>query len=90
MQPTIDQNHPSWLHLRIREFDPQFYTLEARGNHLSMPDHLADGRWTLGFPDAKACEDAQLAILSEIAKQRSAVEVILAPLLHYDLGLAES
>lgn len=88
IQPKIDEDHPSWLHLRIREFDPQFYTIKARGNHLSMPhDHLADGRWTLGFPNAKACEEAQLAILNEITKQRSAVEYVLAPLLQDDLGL---
>ncbi|XP_027367126.1 protein TRANSPARENT TESTA 9-like isoform X2 [Abrus precatorius] len=88
--PKIDEDHPSWLHLRIREFDPQFYTIKARRNHLSMPDQLADGRWTLGFPNAKACEEAQLAILNEITKQRSAVEYMLAPLLQYDLELAES
>ncbi|KAJ1385795.1 CLEC16A/TT9, N-terminal [Sesbania bispinosa] len=90
LRPKIDEDHPSWLHLRIREFDPQFYTIKTRGNHLSMPDHLTDGRWTLGFPDARACEEARLAILNEITKQRSAVEYVLAPLLHNDLGLAES
>lgn len=89
--PTIDEDHSSWLNLRIREFDPQFYSInKARGNHLSMPEHSADGRWTLGFPNARACEEAQLAILNEIAKQRSAAEYMLAPLLQQDLGLAES
>ncbi|XP_020974575.1 uncharacterized protein LOC107630514 isoform X3 [Arachis ipaensis] len=87
--PTIDKDHPSWLHLRVREFNPKLYATKAKGNHLSMPDHFVDGRWILGFPDAKACKDAHLAILREITKQRSAVEAILAPLLNYDLGLAE-
>jgi len=50
-----------------------------------MPDHLADGRWALGLPNARACEEAQLAILNEITKQRSAVEYMLAPLLQDDL-----
>ncbi|XP_027189779.1 protein TRANSPARENT TESTA 9-like isoform X2 [Cicer arietinum] len=86
--PKIDEDHPSWLHLRIRNFDPQFYTIKARDNNLSKPDHLADGRWTLGFPNEKACEEAQLAILNEVTKQRSAVEYMLAPLLQNDLGLA--
>lgn len=85
IQPKIDEDHPSWLHLQIREFDPQFYSTKARGNHLSMPDHLADGRWTLGFPNARACEEAHLVILNEITKQRSAVEYMLAPLLQDDL-----
>lgn len=85
IQPKIDEDHPSWLHLQIREFDPQFYSIKTRGNHLSMPDHLADGRWALGLPNARACEEAQLAILNEITKQRSAVEYMLAPLLQDDL-----
>ncbi|XP_057741493.1 protein TRANSPARENT TESTA 9-like isoform X1 [Arachis stenosperma] len=88
-QPTIDKDHPSWLHLRVREFNPKLYATKAKGDHFSMPDHFVDGRWTLGFPDAKACKDAHLAILREITKQRSAVEATLAPLLNYDLGLAE-
>lgn len=91
MQPKIDEQHSSWLHLRIREFDPQFYSIKGRGNQLSMPDHYsADGRWTLGFPNARACEEAQLAILNEMGKQRSAVEYMLAPLLEDDSGLAQN
>ncbi|CAJ1967231.1 unnamed protein product [Sphenostylis stenocarpa] len=88
--PKIDEDHSSWLHLRIREFDPQFYSIKARGNHLNMPDHSSDGRWTLGFPNAKACEEAQFAILNEIDKLRSAVKYMLAPLLEDDFGLAEN
>ncbi|KAK7268074.1 hypothetical protein RIF29_20760 [Crotalaria pallida] len=86
--PQKDEDHPSWLHLRIREFDPQFYSNKGTGNHLSMPDHLVDGRWTLGFPNAKACEEARLAILNEITKLRSAVGYMLTPLLQNDLGTA--
>ncbi|CAJ2672799.1 unnamed protein product [Trifolium pratense] len=86
--PKIEVDHPSWLLLRIRNFDPRFYTIKARENNLSMPDQLKDGRWILGFPNAKACEEAQLAILNEVTKQRSAVEYILDPLLQKDLGLA--
>ncbi|XP_020972332.1 uncharacterized protein LOC107626353 isoform X4 [Arachis ipaensis] len=88
-QPTIDKDHPSWLHLRVREFNPKLYATKAKGDHFSMPDHFVDGKWILGFPNAKACKDAHLAILREITKQRSAVEATLAPLLNYDLGLAE-
>ncbi|KAK7392665.1 hypothetical protein VNO78_21109 [Psophocarpus tetragonolobus] len=89
--PKIEKDHPSWLLLRIREFNPQFYSIKARGNHLNVPDPLADGRWTLGFPNERACEEAQLAILNQITKQRSAVEYMLAPFLHDDdFQLAES
>lgn len=84
IQPKIDNDHPSWLHLRIREFDPKFNTSKARSNHLKMSNHVADGKWTLGFPTAKACEAARLLILEETSKQRSFVEGILAPLLQDD------
>uniref|UniRef100_A0A2N9FWI1 FPL domain-containing protein n=1 Tax=Fagus sylvatica TaxID=28930 RepID=A0A2N9FWI1_FAGSY len=57
--PKIDKDHPSWLHLRIREFDPRFNTSKAISNHLKMSNHVADGRWTIGFPNAKACEAAR-------------------------------
>ncbi|KAL5067605.1 hypothetical protein RYX36_018492 [Vicia faba] len=86
--PKIDEGHPSWLLLQIRNFDPQFYTIKARDNNRNMADHLADGRWTLGFRNEKACKEAQFAILNEVTKQRSAVEYMLAPLLQNDLGLA--
>lgn len=87
MQPQIDEDHPSWLRLQIREFDADFYTNKGNGKHLNHSDHVTDGRWTLGFPNRKACEFAKLTIMSEITKQRSAVEFILAPLLQYDIGL---
>lgn len=90
MQPKIDEDHPSWLHLRIREFDAQFYTLKGRGSQLNLSDHVPDGRWTLGFSDKEACESANLTITNEITKQKSAVQYILAPLLQYDLRLPET
>ncbi|XP_054802114.1 protein TRANSPARENT TESTA 9-like isoform X2 [Prosopis cineraria] len=90
LNPKIDEEHPSWLRLRIREFDAEFYTNKGNGKHLNPSDHVKDGIWTLGFPNKKACESAKLTIMSEITKQRSAVEYILAPLLQYDLGLAET
>ncbi|GAV57330.1 FPL domain-containing protein [Cephalotus follicularis] len=82
--PKIDEEHPSWLHLRIREFDPKFDTSKTKGYHLKVSNPAGDGRWTLGFPDAKACEAARLLILAETCKQRSFVESILAPLLNDD------
>ena len=81
-QPKIDEDHPTWLHLRIREFDPKFIT--AKGKHSTVSDPSADGRWTLGFLSVKACETARLLVLEEACKQRSFVESILAPLLQDD------
>ncbi|XVF07561.1 hypothetical protein REPUB_Repub06bG0149900 [Reevesia pubescens] len=82
LSPKIDEDHPTWLHLRIREFDPKFIT--ARGKQSTVSNPAADGRWTLGFPSANACETARLLIYEEACKQRSFVESILAPLLQDD------
>lgn len=81
-QPKIDKDHSTWLHLRIREFDPKFTV--ARGHPAKSSGPAVDGRWTLGFPSAKACENARLLILEEICKQRTFVESILDPLLQDD------
>ncbi|XP_059668663.1 protein TRANSPARENT TESTA 9-like isoform X3 [Cornus florida] len=81
LSPKVDESHPTWLHLQIREFDPRFDTNKTGGHHSSTSDHLADGRWTLGFPSTEACEVARLLILEEISKQRSSVESLLSALL---------
>ncbi|PPD77897.1 hypothetical protein GOBAR_DD25180 [Gossypium barbadense] len=81
-QPRIDEDHPTWLHLRIREFEPNF--VKAKGSQSKVSTPPADGRWTLGFHSAKACETARLLILEETCKQRSSVESMLAPLLRED------
>ncbi|KAK8600570.1 hypothetical protein V6N12_050423 [Hibiscus sabdariffa] len=67
LSPKIDEDHPTWLHLRIRDFDPDFF--KAKGNQSEVSNLPADGRWTLGFHSAKACETAQLMILEETCKQ---------------------
>ncbi|GFZ02537.1 hypothetical protein Acr_15g0011450 [Actinidia rufa] len=81
LPPKIDENHPTWLHLQIREFDPSFDEGKARSHRPNISNHEEGSRWTLGFPDAKACDATRLLILEEINKQRSSVESLLAPLL---------
>ncbi|KAL7170660.1 hypothetical protein ACSBR2_035524 [Camellia fascicularis] len=81
LNPNVDEKHPTWLHLQIREFDPKFDESKTRSHHLNTSNHEENGRWTLGFPDADACVAAQLLILEETNKQRSSVESLLAPLL---------
>lgn len=80
-QPKIDEDHPTWLHLRIREFDPRSKTSKSRGYNSNVSNSAVDGRWTLGFPSAKGCETAHLLILEETYKQRSFIKSLLAPLL---------
>lgn len=83
-QPKIDEAHPTWLHLRIREFDPKFDQIKNKDHQSGMSNHVADGRWVLGFPNDKACEAARWVILEETRKQRSSVESLLSPLLCND------
>lgn len=80
-QPKVDADHPTWLHLQIREFEPKFRSTKFRGYHAVKSHHIVDGRWTLGFSDAKACAAARLSVLEETRKLRSSVESLLAPLL---------
>ncbi|XAR69817.1 hypothetical protein NMG60_11001542 [Bertholletia excelsa] len=80
LNPRIDESSPTWLHLQIREFDPQLKEKKSQRDNLSTSHH-EDGRWTLGFADAEACNAAQLMILEETIKQKSFVESLLAPLL---------
>ncbi|XP_048236219.1 protein TRANSPARENT TESTA 9 isoform X2 [Ricinus communis] len=81
LSPKIDEDHTTWLHLRIREFDPKLYASRTRSDSPKGFNHAADGRWTLGFSNAKTCEAARLAILGETNKQRSSVKSSLALLL---------
>uniref|UniRef100_A0A2P2L4V1 Uncharacterized protein LOC105635829 isoform X2 n=4 Tax=Rhizophora mucronata TaxID=61149 RepID=A0A2P2L4V1_RHIMU len=79
LSPRIDEDHPTWLHLRIREFDPSFAA--KKGYKSKAANYAADGRWTIGFSNAEACEAARLVILQETTMQRSSVRSVLAPLL---------
>lgn len=81
LSPKIEKEHPTWLHLQIREFDPRFDSSKTKSHHLKRSNHVTDGRWTLGFPNAEACKAAQLMILEETSRQRSFVEQQLALML---------
>ncbi|XP_057960097.1 protein TRANSPARENT TESTA 9-like isoform X3 [Malania oleifera] len=80
LNPTIDENHPTWLRLRIREFNPRFDASKTRSHLWDASKHVEDGTWTLGFPNAEACVAAQLLLQEAINKQRSFVKDFLAPL----------
>eukprot|EP00250_Pteridium_aquilinum_P000284 c10318_g1_i1 orf=684-2747(+) len=80
--PKVDEDHPKWLHLRIRSPHPpttDIAKVGAGGRPKSR--RLVDGRWTLAFPDEKTCKYAQTAVLEEIDIQRLAVQQVLEPLL---------
>ncbi|CAN1306552.1 Protein TRANSPARENT TESTA 9 [Linum perenne] len=77
LSPKMDEANPTWMNFTIREFEPSI----SRGYDQSNC-FAADGRWRLGFRDAKACKDARSAIVQEASKQKSAIRSALAPLLH--------
>ncbi|XP_058209807.1 protein TRANSPARENT TESTA 9-like isoform X1 [Rhododendron vialii] len=88
LNPKIDENHPTWLHLQIREFDPTFDEKKLRSHRVNATNHEEDGKWTIGFTNSKACDAARLLILEETNKQRSSVESLLAPLLNISQHIA--
>ncbi|GAB2300749.1 hypothetical protein Dimus_034786 [Dionaea muscipula] len=79
LSPKIEHSHPTWLHLRIREFNPGDMDKRLHPNGYNQE---VGGRWILRFPDAEACEAARLLIAEETRKQRSYVETLLAPFLN--------
>ncbi|KAJ4969834.1 hypothetical protein NE237_002933 [Protea cynaroides] len=83
--PKIDENHPTWLHLKIREFDLSMEASKTSRHPSNASNRTVDGRWTLGFPDAKSCEAAQSLLLKEISKQKSSVECVVIPLFQNSL-----
>ncbi|KAL8143660.1 hypothetical protein V2J09_016692 [Rumex salicifolius] len=78
LSPKMDENHATWLHLRIRE--PSSKQVGKRSNLNTE----APGRWTLGFPNIETCTAAYESIMEETRKQRSSVETFLAPFLYDD------
>lgn len=83
LQPKVDEDHPKWLHLRIRSPHSPTTDIAKVGGGGVRPRsrRLVDGRWTLAFPDEKTCKYAQEAVLEEIDIQRLAVQQVLEPLL---------
>ncbi|XP_026427175.1 protein TRANSPARENT TESTA 9-like isoform X2 [Papaver somniferum] len=81
LSPKIDDEHSTWLHLRIREFDPRVHAKKAGANDFTGANNVVDGRWTLAFQTTEICDSALLLTRRELDKQRSSVERLLAPFL---------
>ncbi|RZC84132.1 hypothetical protein C5167_046918 [Papaver somniferum] len=81
VKPKIDDEHSTWLHLRIREFDPRVHAKKAGANDFTGANNVVDGRWTLAFQTTEICDSALLLTRRELDKQRSSVERLLAPFL---------
>lgn len=80
--PKVDEDHPKWLHLRIRSpHSPSTDVGKVGTSGRPRVRRLVDGRWTLAFPDEKTCKYAQTAVLEEMDIQRSALQQVLEPLL---------
>ncbi|KAL5976486.1 hypothetical protein ACLOJK_020819 [Asimina triloba] len=80
LNPLIDENQSTWLHLRIRDYDLQIEASKIGRHQASASNpHPTDRRWTLGFASSEDCEAAQSTILRETSEQRSSVESLLSP-----------
>ncbi|XP_027068506.1 protein TRANSPARENT TESTA 9-like isoform X7 [Coffea eugenioides] len=84
LDPKIDEEHPTWLLVHLRDFEPRLRSDETKtlDSHTSLPEQ---GRWILGFLSAKDCKAAFSVILEETRKQRSFVENLVAPVLEEKL-----
>ncbi|WOL06486.1 hypothetical protein Cni_G15220 [Canna indica] len=81
--PNIDEEHPKWLHLRVRPSTLPFLDSSKFGL-LKKGQALADGHWTLAFEDEEACKAAKSMLVEELTKQQNEVERRLKPLLQFD------
>ncbi|KAG6542093.1 hypothetical protein Mapa_016511 [Marchantia paleacea] len=80
-KPRVDDDHPRWLHLRIRS--PHWPSADAGklGTGGSRVKRLVDGRWTLAFSDEESCKNARVLVTEMIDTQSKLVKQVLAPLL---------
>ncbi|KAK8968253.1 hypothetical protein KSP40_PGU008336 [Platanthera guangdongensis] len=78
--PRIDENHPKWLHLRIRPPNLPAPDVNHDQSRKSKAKVLIDGRWTLAFKDVDACRSAESMVVDEMRLLQSQVEQRLKPL----------
>ncbi|CAM6127529.1 unnamed protein product [Calypogeia fissa] len=80
-KPRVDDDHPRWLHLRIRS--PHWPSADAGklGTNGSRVKRLVDGRWTLAFADEVKCKAAKSLVAQMIEVQASLVKQVLSPLI---------
>ncbi|KAJ6673150.1 PROTEIN TRANSPARENT TESTA 9 [Salix viminalis] len=83
--PTIDETHSRWLHLRIRPSTiPVLDPAKSIAHGKAKTKALVDGRWTLAFRDDESCKSALSMIIEEIDLQSSEVKRRLKPLLNLE------
>ncbi|KAJ1699995.1 hypothetical protein LUZ63_008507 [Rhynchospora breviuscula] len=86
--PRIDQQHPKWLHMRIRPsslpfFDPARFEAFTRSDKSKV---LVDGRWTLAFSNQELCKAANSMVTQEMNLQQREVELQLNKLLENEFA----
>ncbi|KAK7388154.1 hypothetical protein VNO78_22961 [Psophocarpus tetragonolobus] len=65
--PRIDDEHATWLHLRIRSSSLPFLdAVQFKGYGKKKTKASVDGRWTLAFRDEETCKSAFLMTVEEI------------------------
>ncbi|XP_011016440.1 PREDICTED: uncharacterized protein LOC105119944 isoform X2 [Populus euphratica] len=86
--PTIDEKHSRWLHLRIRPSTlPVLDPARSITHGKAKTKALVDGRWTLAFRDDESCKSALSMIIEEFDLQSSEVKRRLKSLLNIEGGI---
>ncbi|KAG6741069.1 hypothetical protein POTOM_056553 [Populus tomentosa] len=86
--PTIDEKHSRWLHLRIRPSTlPVLDPAKSITHGKAKTKALVDGRWTLAFRDDESCKTALSMIIEEFDLQSSEVKRRLNSLLNIEGGI---
>ncbi|XP_027329410.1 protein TRANSPARENT TESTA 9-like [Abrus precatorius] len=86
--PRIDDEHVTWLHLRIRSSSIPFLDPVKFNDHGKMKTKtLVDGRWTLAFRDEGSCKSAFLMVVEEINFLSGEVHRRLKPLLNLETAI---
>ena len=87
-QPTIDEKHSRWLHLRIRPSTlPVLDPAKSITRGKAKTKALVDGRWTLAFRDDESCKTALSMIIEEFDLQSGEVKRRLNSLLNIEGGV---
>ncbi|KAL9325923.1 hypothetical protein ACSQ67_006568 [Phaseolus vulgaris] len=86
--PRIDDNHATWLHLRIRASSLPFVDpAQIKDYGKKKTKASVDGRWTLAFRDEETCKSAFLMIVEENNFLSNEVHRRLKPLFNLETAI---
>eukprot|EP00898_Chlorokybus_atmophyticus_P006607 jgi/Chlat1/6948/Chrsp52S06614 len=88
-QPTVDREHPKWLHLVVRSpLPPRDHSIEVGGGQMfgGARRRLSDGRWTVAFSDEEKSANAFKLVIDYMGLLQSSTKQAFAPMLQDSLA----